>query len=111
MISDSNKLGVVNIAPASLVVFSSRSKYSHTDDDTEILMNTRQTGFSFHTEFELNPWLIVDLNEIHELHSIKVTNRLDCCQEKASKLKIQSAIVNNLYNDTLLLSENNWGGG
>jgi hypothetical protein len=40
----------------------------------------------FHTTLELNPWVQYDLGSEKRLHSISVTNRTDCCYERAVPL-------------------------
>lgn len=41
-----------------------------------------------HTEWEDNPWLEIDLGEIHDLKYINIWNRTDCCQQFLSNLHV-----------------------
>jgi hypothetical protein len=46
-------------------------------------------GLMFHTNNELNPWVELDLEAVHKIHRIDVTNRTDCCSERAVPLVVQ----------------------
>jgi hypothetical protein len=53
-------------------------------------MDQRGTGgLLFHTRSEANPWFIVDLGAAQQVRSIKVTNRVSCCQERAIPLVVE----------------------
>ncbi len=40
-------------------------------------------GLLFHTTLEKDPWVEVDLGEERAISRVTVTNRVDCCQERA----------------------------
>lgn len=44
--------------------------------------------FGFHTNFELNPWWILDLGACIDLHFIVIYNRMDAASERANKLRV-----------------------
>ena len=46
-----------------------------------------QGGIS-HTNSESNPWWKVDLQDLHEISSMKVFNREDCCSDRLSNFKV-----------------------
>jgi hypothetical protein len=46
----------------------------------------------FHTREEASPWLQYDLGKPHELHEIEVSNRTDCCQERAVPLVVEASL-------------------
>ena len=41
-------------------------------------------GSVTHTNFEVNPWWQVDLNNSRQINTIQVWNRTDCCSERLS---------------------------
>ena len=43
-------------------------------------------GLLFHTNPELNPWVEFDLGSLQKIHRVDVTNRSDCCAERAVPL-------------------------
>lgn len=51
----------INIAPNSTVTFSSISKWSHDDDKREILTAEHNREYSFHTNNEKNPYVLLNI--------------------------------------------------
>ena len=49
-------------------------------------------GLLFHTEEEDRPWLRVDLGGEHELHHVILTNRSDCCGDRAVPLEVEVSL-------------------
>ena len=51
--------------------------------DGDLLVDDTRDGFfpCKHTEEEINPYIMVDLGENFNVHSIYVLNRKDCCCE------------------------------
>ncbi len=45
----------------------------------------------FHTATENRPWVSIDLLETRSVHVIEITNREDCCQDRAVPLVIEMA--------------------
>ena len=41
-----------------------------------------------HTNKETNPWWRVDLQKTYKVHSVKITNRKDCCSERINGAEI-----------------------
>jgi hypothetical protein len=46
----------------------------------------------FHTEEEASPWLQIDLGAPQRVSRLRVTNRVDCCQERALPLVAESSL-------------------
>lgn len=46
-------------------------------------------GFFFHTQEENQPWLEIDLGAVRPISSVKVTNRADCCGDRAIPLVLE----------------------
>ncbi len=86
----------INIAPNSTVTFSSTSEWSHDDDKREILTAEHNRDFSFHTNKEKNPYILLDLNDIYIVHSICIWNRRGF-QYRANKLKVEISLDNNEF--------------
>lgn len=91
---DNNKL--INIAPNSTVTFSSTSEWSHDDDKREILTAEHGRDFSFHTDNEKNPYVLLDFNNIYIVHSICIYNRRNY-QNRANKIKVEISLDNNEF--------------
>ncbi|MFO0597361.1 MAG: discoidin domain-containing protein [Myxococcaceae bacterium] len=47
------------------------------------------TKLLFHTDLEANPWAEWDLGQPTKLHEVVVTNRSDCCDERAIPLVVE----------------------
>jgi len=46
--------------------------------------------YFFHTQFENEPWLVVDFGRPVHVGRIKIFNRVDCCQERELPLNVES---------------------
>ncbi len=55
----------------------------------ELLAGFEHTGDFFSTKQERNPWGQVDLGANYALSEVRVTNRTDCCSERAGTLQVQ----------------------
>lgn len=86
-----NKL--INIALNSTVTFSSTSPWSHKDDNKEILTAEHNREFSFHTDFEQNPYVLLNLKDIYIIHSICIYNRRNL-QNRANKIRVEISLDN-----------------
>ena len=84
-----NGNALINIAPLAEVTISSKSRWSTADDEREIVIAEHDRTFSFHTELEDSPWIIVDLKRVYCISHIRVINRLDTCKERAKSLRIE----------------------
>lgn len=51
-----------------------------------------EPDYFFHTNEENNPWIVVDLGEVHELRALEIVNRLDCCFERAARLRVETSL-------------------
>lgn len=56
-------------------------------------------GFGFHTALEDNPWWQVDLEKVHDLGRIVITNRGDGFADRAARLKISVATVADRFSE------------
>ena len=86
----------INIALNSTVTFSSISEWSHEDDKREILTAEHDKDFSFHTNNEKNPYVLLDLNNVYIIHSICIHNRRNY-QNRANKIKVEISLDNNEF--------------
>jgi len=50
------------------------------------------SGILFHTNDENNPWAEIDLGAPKSIHRIEVTNRDDCCAERAIPLIVETSL-------------------
>lgn len=67
---------VVNVTAGKRAVLSSGSQWSTPDDATAVFEDSDR-NFSFHTEKNEFPYLIVDLEAVHAIETIKLFNRKD----------------------------------
>ena len=51
-----------------------------------------KTSILFHTAEESEPWFEIDLGQVQELTRIEVTNRSDCCPERAVPLIVEVSL-------------------
>ncbi len=58
-----------------------RSSQGAVDGDTITL--------GFHTDFQEDPWLLIDLGSMHPIHEVIVYNRSDCCTDRAVPMIIE----------------------
>jgi hypothetical protein len=58
-------------------------------ETNQIINGIRTGGYSFHTDNQERPWLIIRLARISEFDEIAVFNRLDCNSGKAKHLTIE----------------------
>jgi hypothetical protein len=48
--------------------------------------------YFFHTQEERNAWVQIDLAKVERLSKVRVLNRVDCCQERASPLVVEVSV-------------------
>ena len=48
-------------------------------------------GVKFHTDFEVNPWLLMDFGAPYEVREIVVYNRSDACQDRAETIMVEAS--------------------
>ncbi|HEY0469389.1 MAG TPA: discoidin domain-containing protein [Polyangiaceae bacterium] len=46
-------------------------------------------GLFFHTNEEQNPWLEIDLGQLRTISQVELTNRTDCCGDRAQPITIE----------------------
>jgi FkbM family methyltransferase len=68
---------------------SSLSQWSSDNDAHQGVNGVKNGKFSFHTDFELNPWWQVNLENIYALTEVRIYNRLDFCSDRVRTLSIQ----------------------
>ena len=44
-----------------------------------------------HTEYEANPWMVIDLLKLRPVHGVSIRNREDCCDERCIPLVVEVA--------------------
>ena len=49
------------------------------------------TALLFHTDPELNPWVEFDLGAPKTIQRLEITNRTDCCSDRAVPLIVESS--------------------
>lgn len=76
---------------------SSTSRYSKPNDSQGGVNGVKSGRYNFHTDFEVNPWWQVDLEQVYEVKEIRVYNRLDSCSERAASLKMFVSINGKLW--------------
>ncbi len=45
----------------------------------------------FHTDKEMDPWILIDLLAVRSVHRVEITNRADCCAERCLPLVVEVA--------------------
>ncbi len=54
----------------------------------DTLLTTQATPFSFHTDTEKNPWLIVDLGTVQKIRALKIENRTDSAMKRTKNMHV-----------------------
>jgi hypothetical protein len=60
----------------------------------------------FHTEVQANPWMTLDLGAIKTVRSVELTNRSDCCSERAVPLVIELSTDKRKFSEVARRDEN-----
>ncbi|MEX0314621.1 MAG: alpha-L-fucosidase [Allomuricauda sp.] len=70
--------------------FSSKDPEWHNSTDVYQLIKEGHINapYTFHTQKEQQPYVVLDLGEEKKISGLIVKNRADCCQERAKKLKL-----------------------
>ena len=92
-----NEINLINISKNSEVVFSSTSNYSNKEDSEEIIKFSNKKNYSFHTNRERNPWLLLDLKCIYPIEKIILFNRIDTCKERAYSIKVEVSLDKKVF--------------
>jgi hypothetical protein len=88
-----------NIARGCPASQSSLSMWSVDDDAPRAVSGVYANGsYSFHTEFEENPWWMVDLRSESAVEAIVVYNRTDACPDRSDSLKVLVSLDGNAWN-------------
>jgi F5/8 type C domain-containing protein len=74
------------------------STYKASDGST-VLRDASGVPFDllFHTVEESSPWFEIDLGAPTRVSSVKIRNRLDCCQERALPLVVETSLDGNSW--------------
>lgn len=81
-----------NIALGCPAQQSSLSQWSIGEDAGRAVSGRYADGsFAFHTDFEPNPWWMVDLRDVTSLDAIVIYNRTDACPERSSTLQVYAS--------------------
>ncbi len=68
------------------------STYKTSDGSTQLRdLTGAPLNILFHTNEEASPWFEIDLGAPTRVSSVKVRNRLDCCQERATPLVVETS--------------------
>jgi hypothetical protein len=88
-----------NIARGCPASQSSLSMWSVDDDAPRAVSGVYANGsYSFHTEFEENPWWMVDLRSESAVEAIVVYNRTDACPDRSDSLQVMVSLDGNAWN-------------
>ncbi|XP_072363998.1 fucolectin-like [Scyliorhinus torazame] len=65
------------------------------------------------TQNDLNPWWRADLHRSQEIHSVRITNRGDCCPERlnGAEIRIGDSLDNNGNNNPICATINSLAAG
>ncbi len=77
-----------NIALHRPVKVSSQAPYTAAAAEGH-LVDGITNNLGFHTDYETNPFAVIDLGKTQTIHKVVVYNREDCCQERAVPLSIE----------------------
>ena len=89
---------LIDVACGKKAIQSSLSKFSKPDDASRALNSNLKVDFAFHTDSEKNPWWIVDLEKVHAVELIKVTNRRREFQNRARTLRVEVSVDKREWN-------------
>ena len=78
------------ISEKAKVTYSSASQWAIHPDT---LLTTQASTFSFHTEEEPNPWLVIDLGEAEPVAGMEILNRADAQGGRTRNLRVHSAAL------------------
>ena len=53
----------------------------------------------FHTNQQDNPWVEFDLGAVRKIHKLEITNRSDCCAERAAGLIVEVGVDQNTWTE------------
>ncbi|WP_059006504.1 discoidin domain-containing protein [Campylobacter coli] len=99
-----NEEDLIDIAKGRMAIQSSISRWSKQDDASRACdARLDITDHAFHTSYDLNPWWIVDLENVYSIEVIRVTNRVKF-KERARTLQVCLSLDgrNWTYVDSLL---------
>lgn len=79
----------VNVAIGKPATQSSLSEWSTENDASGAVSGVMPKSFGFHTDHEMAPWWMVDLQELYPIDRIVIHNRLDMRQERAHTCRVE----------------------
>jgi hypothetical protein len=86
-------LGIAVLSPKNIAlgkrVLASSTHPKSTAQDGGLTDGNNGDAYGVHTNFEENPWVRVDLGEVHRLKKIKIHNRTDCCFDEGLPLTLE----------------------
>jgi len=62
------------------------------DHDPKLLVDGDKLTLGFHSTHRRNPYVTIDLGQVHRVSRIEIFNRPDCCQERAVPLDVELSI-------------------
>ncbi|MEN7546888.1 alpha-L-fucosidase [Rapidithrix thailandica] len=67
---------------------SNNQKWHFAKDEPKLFLEINEEDYAFHTQEEINPYVIFDLSQEEEVHGLMVKNRKACCQDRAKNLSL-----------------------
>ncbi len=84
--------GVENLALNAKATQSSLSPHSTTDGAGGGCNGKITGGFGFHTNFEFNPWWMLDFKKVVNLSAVFIYNRMDAASDRANSLRLFASV-------------------
>lgn len=107
----------INIAPGKIATQSSLSRWSigsTLSEDAQGALSGKPSGhYSFHTDLEMHPWWMIDLQDIHNVKSVRIFNRVDdpATAMRSRKLRLFGSIDDNDWMELYTRAEDRPFGG
>jgi hypothetical protein len=73
------------------------SQYSFEGTNHALLVDGDRTNLGFSTDSHGPQWVVIDLGKVRHFGKVVVYNRVDCCQSRATPLKLEVSDDNLLY--------------
>jgi len=65
------------------------SQYATEGKDHSLLVDGNRENIGFHTESGGQQWVVIDLGSVRTFNKVVVYNRVNCCQERATPMKLE----------------------
>lgn len=84
-------LGLERFFPPASNAYAWRASSAYGDFPRQGTLGQRHDGLTFHTNEELHPSIEIDAGKMVSMKTISITNRSDCCFERATPLVVEVA--------------------